>query len=258
MVDLAIFGVSMRCGSTLVQRVFNLNPGTLVWGENGRMLMRYLSMRTEAEKFCQAGMQERIEYFSKGRFSDVFTANINPDWEQVRAAMDLGLKVTLSAIYSRGPYGRVGFKEVGHYIRGIDLLESLFPEIKIYFCGRNPLDTWLSLRGWDDQDLSQWLEGWLVRIDSYLSFAHCAGFFWYEDLLYRPDGLRPLAEAAGVQQVRVQELVELGRVGGTSESVKREVPRDELEFIRNRILAMRAGPHRDQILEVSRLAGHPV
>ncbi len=50
--DLAIFATSQRAGSTLVQRIFNARPKTLVWGEGGRVLSYLCHALGQAELYA--------------------------------------------------------------------------------------------------------------------------------------------------------------------------------------------------------------
>jgi hypothetical protein len=229
----------------------------MIWGENGKLLKFHVIMRNEVEAFCKVGSDELHRYLSpRGRDATVFIGNMNPDWAQVKEALDLGLKVSLSTLYSRGTYKRVGFKEVNHGVAAMNLLRDLYPDVQIYLCARNPIDTWRSLKAWELPPVDKWIASWFGMAEKFMGYDHATDFFWLEELIHVSAQLGRLAMAAGVSVASVQDLIGLGRVGGTAREVKDSVAAEEVAQISEFLVKAPAGAVKDKALNMCRLAGY--
>lgn len=168
-----------RSGSTLLQRYVTAATDTFVWGENGLLGP---ALRSVLRNWPQEAHNER-DYAAVMADPDLaerkFLPNLAPPREHVHDV----LRRTVSEIYRDIPrsFRSWGWKAV-RYGRGeIDLVRSLFPDIRILLLVRNPWDVARSIRR----------KGWIDRRG------------WFEDM----------AQVANLWAERTAGFLELGRVG---------------------------------------------
>lgn len=258
MVDVVLFGISQRCGSTLVQRVINLRDDTLMWGENGRMLVHFDQAYRFARKFCQVGAQDRENYFRKDRDHSVFIANMNPPWEDVEPTLLENFKNIFDRIYDKQRYGveRIGFKEVLHPRPAIQLLKQLYPDVELVFIVRNPIDCWRSVHSWKLHKVENWSANWCKNLSEIIDLEDESLFIWYEDLIVNRVGVDKLAEFAGVEEADVLELMDAGRVGATPDRDKNTARSEDIDQILRIIDEKLDGELRDRVHHYLKIAGH--
>lgn len=144
-----VLGSGWRTGSTLLQRMLNSTPGTLIWGEpysEGALVQRL----AEGLAFLDPahGRFNGLELPDDGQLPtpDVWTANLTPPLghlvEAHRAMLDRLYK------FPAGEHGcdRWGVKEVVWGRDVIHLLALLYPESRFLLLVRDPLIQWRSYR----------------------------------------------------------------------------------------------------------------
>lgn len=196
--DIAIFSATQRCGSTLVQRIFNLHPRTLVWGECGRFPDIFHALLEATSYWSQSGAAEREQYFKNSKPVDLFIANMAPEQQVAVHAIQHALSTFCKEMFHRAPYTRFGFKEVNISPGAVELFRSTFPDCTSVFLSRDPWESWRSLpRVWGIS-IDQFSETWVVNTSHYMLQRN---FFWYEDVVALGPGLARLCELAQIEEV---------------------------------------------------------
>lgn len=233
MVDVAIFGISQRCGSTLVQRALNLRDDTLVWGENGRLLEHFDNAYNYMRGFCYAGDADRERYFGESRDHSVFIANMNPPWIDVDPVLRRNFKNIFDEIYDKTRYGveTIGFKEVLHSRSAIELLRVLYPDVRLMFIARNPIDCWRSVHSWNLHNVKSWTESWCKNLIEIKELENDSLFLWYEDMIINRQDIDKLAEFANVDEEQILNLIDAGRVGDTPAAKKEAADSKDIAII---------------------------
>lgn len=169
-----LLGAGWRTGSTLLQRMVNAVPGTLIWGEpysEGAIVQRL----SESVKFLDE---------SHGRFhgttlepgrlpsEDEWTATMAPSLDNLvqayRALLD---RLFQDPAASRG-CARWGVKEVVWDLDCIHLLNTLYPAAKFVLLVREPQAQWRSYR---PETWRPWFYRWP---DKPIGGPHAFGAMW--------------------------------------------------------------------------------
>jgi hypothetical protein len=142
-----VLAAGWRSGSTLVQRLIVSDPTVLVWGEpfGDHAPIRRLAGMLEPFADADAHAEHAIERRG-GDLSGQWIANLNPGVAALRRAHLAWFEgLFAEPAHSRG-YRRWGGKWVrldaghAHYLRW------LYPECRLVFLVRHPLDAWRSYR----------------------------------------------------------------------------------------------------------------
>ncbi|SDD21321.1 Sulfotransferase family protein [Paracoccus isoporae] len=177
--DIAIFAVTQRTGSTLVQRLFNANKSTLVWGENGQSLVRFMGVHSQAARFSRAARNYRDDYLQT-RDESIDISCMAPAENVVRRAVIASLREYLDTLYAPQPGMKIGFKEVTHPPMVVDYFKEAFPEAKTVFVSRHPVSTWRSVPDSWGQSIDNFANAWARNTRGY---AERGKVYWMEDVL---------------------------------------------------------------------------
>lgn len=149
-----IFASGWRSGSTLLQRLVNSDPSTMLWGEPfpDSSLVQNLanSLRPFRSNYPPDYNFLGSEHFSASDtpLSSRWTANLYPDFEHLFYAH----RALFERLYAKPAYDlgcdRWGFKEVRLMIDHAVYLRWLFPQAKFLFLYRNPYKAYQSCYGW--------------------------------------------------------------------------------------------------------------
>jgi hypothetical protein len=230
-ISFAIFGSSQRCGSTLLQRIAAANASALCWGENGRVLNKFVYMQKELLKFADHDKKLAARYLDE-KDHTLFIANMAPsDLYFVKDSFVNSARVLFESLYLRAtpePYRNIGLKEVGVDIEGIELFKDMFPSSKALLIARNPIDVWRSLHGWGSYTREHFFQNWKRHTLDY--FNSSLPFIWYDDLVKG----NLSAYLASTFELSVEEVNNMlkTKVGGTDKHVKDKAKEEDLEFIR--------------------------
>ncbi|MFV0410301.1 MAG: sulfotransferase [Paracoccus sp. (in: a-proteobacteria)] len=205
MVDIAIFAVTQRTGSTLVQRLFNANPSTLIWGENGQSLVRFLGAQAQAVQFAQASNAYREAYLSE-RDESVDISCMSPKAPIVRRAIIKAMRNYLDELYPPQPGMRIGFKEVTHPPILIDIFKSAFPDTQTLFVARHPVSTWRSVPDKWGQSLEKFASAWARNVKGY---GERGKIFWLEDVLREPATQAEICDLARITRADFSRVLDI-------------------------------------------------
>lgn len=219
--DLIISAITHRSGSTLVQRIFNARPQTLIWGEHGGALTRFVELRTRVRQFSAYGDTARREFLDAGRDPNLWIATMTPAVDDVDAAVKAATRALLERLYRPTPPScdRVGFKEVRYGAGVLQLLRECYPGARIVLLVRDPIETWRSIVGFetwsfgDDRYASaeRFARAWVDTATEYLEWHQRdrdSLLVSYERLTERDAGMvSQVAEAAGVSSAAVTDVL---------------------------------------------------
>lgn len=194
MVDFVIFAATQRTGSTLVQRLFNTNPHTMIWGEAGQALVKVLGMQAQAMKFSDASRGYRDSWL-KDRDPAQDISCLAPAPRFVHAATVAAARAFVDGLYPPQDGIRTGFKEVNLPPQLVDILQAAFPAMQPVFLTRHPADAWRSTPTDWPISLNQFLHTWKRNTEGY---AERGRLLWLEDVIRDPDTRAYLAGLAGI------------------------------------------------------------
>lgn len=222
MPDIAIFAVTNRTGSTLLQRIFNANPDTMVWGENGRALTGFASIQEGTLHFSRAQANVRQIYFGEKRPMDVDISCMTPAEPVVNQASLGAVRAYFNILYPKTAGKRIGFKEVSHPPNAVDLFQAAFPEAMVVFLARHPVSAWRSLPPTWKVSLDEFIASWKLNVKGY---AERGNLFWFEDLISDRITQDVIADLAKVTRKSLEEVLSI-KVSSTAANSTR----DPLEF----------------------------
>ena len=148
-----IFASSWRSGSTLLQRIVNSDPNTLLWGEPFSDCNLVQNLANSLRSFTDN--QPKENYFikaldDKNCLSKRWTANLYPNIDYLIQSH----RSFFHTLYGQSAkeYGcnRWGFKEVRLTVDHAIYLKWLFPKAKFLFLYRNPYKAYQSCYVWRD------------------------------------------------------------------------------------------------------------
>lgn len=221
-----VLAAGWRSGSTLVQRMLVSNPDTLVWGEPFGDHVQVWRMAQMLEPFAGADTHAAyaIERF-RGDLSGQWIANLNPGAAALRRAHQEWFETLFAKPARSRGYRRWGSKWVrldaghAHYLRW------LYPECRLVFVVRHPLDAWRSYRaqggGWylertrpPVSRLAAFLRHWARLAGSFVAEHERLGalLLRYEDLIEDAGTTKALADHV---DCRIDAGVLRARVGGS-------------------------------------------
>jgi hypothetical protein len=221
--NLMILSLLHRSGSTLLQRICNARKKTLIWGEHCAILQHFADIYRSAAGFSITQGEEREEFFARGQDPNLWTANMCPEVDFVKAAIVNAARSLLNTLYRqfRDSHDIVGFKEVQYARAEAELLRQCYPEATILFLVRNPYDMWHSTpRDWYPS-FEAWINAWNSRACDFIMLAgadtHCH-LVRYEDLVRKePKTIELLSDVAKVTRAEISDVlghkIGSGRVG---------------------------------------------
>jgi hypothetical protein len=235
--DIVISAATHRAGSTLVQRIFNARPETLIWGEHDGILTAFLRTQRRLVEFAERAERERHNYFASGESPNVWTASMTPPLPLIEQAFNRSLKSYLDTLYVDETHDVVGFKEVRYGQPEIDLLLSLYPSLRIILLTRHPVTTWQSVpSGWF-HSLDHFVHTWNTHTEEYLAYAqnrsNCT-LIRYEDLVsVEPDTVKTICKLA-----QISEQTLSGVLSHKLNSTSRPISASDEKALRNGCAAM--------------------
>jgi hypothetical protein len=144
-----VLGAGWRTGSTLLQRLLNATPGTLIWGEpfgEGAIIQRL----AESTAFLDTRHgRSRSDYLADDGSlpsPDMWTANLTPPLPHLVEAQRAMIDRLFKAPALEHGCARWGVKEVVWGRDVIDLLTLLYPRAKLLLLVRDPVQQWHSYR----------------------------------------------------------------------------------------------------------------
>jgi hypothetical protein len=190
-----IFASGQRCGSTLVQRLFNSHPDIRVWGEHWGLLNSVLDLRDHfAEWGERDGLESRETFEREGE--DAWTPNLVPTGDVASAAARAFVEAAFGDPARAAGHPRWGFKEVRYAAPTATRLRRLYPDLRLLHLTRSPVDVLRSLHAWaaegqfDHAAIPGVLQAWCAINDSMLELEvePWVALLRYEDLLADPAG----------------------------------------------------------------------
>ncbi|MGV0949129.1 MAG: sulfotransferase family protein [Azonexus sp.] len=245
MKDDPIFVLSQpRAGSTLVQRLLNLDPGVLVMGEHGGPFHKIAYAYQRFEQIRQKG---DTKYFMDADEADLMRALKTPDsfaaataggvrTEDIRAITRMFIQAIGNPL--RKEDVRWGFKEVVTSDVGWAICD-LYPKAQIVCLIRDPVRTIDSIvrTGWWGRDLN-----WICRevwLDKFHDFHNLAANFPGQVMVLRHERLETdlpdIFKWLGLEWTKVHQDMLDGEHVGSAETVgQHKNPLDEAEtaFVR--------------------------
>lgn len=133
-----LLGCSWRCGSTLLQRVLNSSGSIFIWGEQAGLLNGLVEPLKTLELLD--GLSDRQKSRLEATAERAWIANINPRFNDFKAAVCLMLRSIYETPTKARGIDRWGFKEVRYDAHIARLLLDLYPNSRVIFLVRNPFD----------------------------------------------------------------------------------------------------------------------
>lgn len=170
-----LFSAGWRSGSTLLQRMMmEHNKDILIWGEPFAHCNIHDNLLNQLRAFTRQWPQDDF-FLSKmeiSKISDAWTANLYPDVDCLFDAHRSFYRRLFHEPAARMGCNRWGFKEVRLTIDHARYLRALYPNCKIIFLYRNPLDAYLSYCDWG----LVWARNW----PTFISTPYAFGRSWAE------------------------------------------------------------------------------
>lgn len=199
-----VFGCSWRCGSTLLQRIINSSGKIFIWGEHAGLISS--CARAYDELITLQPLADRQAQSLAIRGEQAWVANLTPPLALLSDAFR-GMLVSYYEPPTRAKgIERWGFKEVRYDANVAKFLLSLFPEGRVLFLVRHPVDViasnaandWYSNIGGEEAVLEQWKRSCQSFADQEDERVLCVR---YEDLVSNPSStLKDVAEHIELHQ----------------------------------------------------------
>ena len=214
--DVGIFGVTQRSGSTLLQRMLNSRPSTLIWGEGGRPLIHLKNLLVSASAFSRASEKLRRHYLYNRQPTNDLSGiqNLTPDVEHLQSHVIEATRSYFGA-YKLPAFDFIGMKEVDHDIEHVRLFRSAFPVAFIFGIFRNPVHCWRSIppswRAMQALTPETFIETWNKRLEEYRTFSQFdrhACLLFYEDIIERHEPtMEMICKVGRISSVAVEEVM---------------------------------------------------
>ncbi len=211
--DIVISGITLRTGSTLLQRIFNSRKGTLIWGEHGGLLEYFHTIRIHAKYWSEMSTGERHAYFENNEDSNKWVASMTPADDFAEKAILCSVRAFLESFYSqyREKHDKVGFKEVRYGSEVLELLRRCYPGMKIVLLVRNPIDIWKSMpKDWWNS-IFDFTQVYSQRALFYKRFADCDNnvvLFRFEDIVFRdPFTIEQILQLSGISHEHMNDVL---------------------------------------------------
>lgn len=217
----------------MVQRIFNANPKTLVWGEQGGIITNFLQIKDFLTHFSLNSAFEKHAFFDGSHKPNTWTANMTPDLAYIDQGVIASIQAMFDKLYAqyRDAYDRVGFKEVRYGQEEILLLRQCFQHAVILLLVRNPLEVWKSETVYWSNKVEVFCNDWnrrALEYDSLHSPDQGIYLLRYEDIINRdPNALKLLGDLAEVSGDTIESVLSV-RLNST----RSERNKDELAYIR--------------------------
>lgn len=236
--DIVISGSTPRCGSTMVQRVFNRREKTLIWGENKIAIGKMFQIQKAIERNLDSIKKHTSEYFESDKDPSLWIANINPH-QNIEEAVVSAAKAFCDTYYNlyRNQYDTVGFKEIWQSGGALEVLMKAYPKIQVVCLIRHPVDVWRSIGHAslkNENAPMNFVQGWnkfsndYIQLASYKTNIH---LLRYEDIVARKkETLDLLQYLARISSEEMNQVLDI-KVGGTKE-YKKNRPQFQIDLIR--------------------------
>ncbi|MFQ5719251.1 MAG: glycosyltransferase [Acidobacteriota bacterium] len=150
-----LFGCAYRCGSTLLQRLLSSTGELFIWGENMAIseLLGQVPERVSAWRW-ESYQEEQWRTLEKTGVAG-WICNLNP--RPLVPSLRTALRAFYETYYGEATRAlgrsRWGFKEVHHGAATARFLTNLFPDCRVVFLLRNPVDVLASVAptSWYDE-----------------------------------------------------------------------------------------------------------
>lgn len=200
-----------RSGSTLVQRILNARPQTLIWGEHLGVLSQFHAIYQKVQTLSEKGKSSRQAYFQSGENPNQWLALMTPSPEFIENATISSVRTFLDQLYQQNKEGHdmIGFKEVRYGAKELTILQKCYPEAKLLLLVRNPLKAWESYpKSWGEYSGAlQFARQWNNNVNDYLAMSRSnpqAVFIQYEKLIAKETGT--VGRLTELAQITKEEL----------------------------------------------------
>lgn len=212
-----ILSAGWRAGSTLLQRmIMQNNSDIVIWGEPFHLANIFDNMLNQFRCFTERYPRE--EYFlsrRKGRgLSDQWVANLYPDVESLVSAHRTFFRVLFGDSALKVGAKHWGVKVVRLSIDHAIYLRRIFPQCKIIFTCRDPLDAYASFRKVHDAFFLKWP-------DKLVSTPYAFGRHWANLM----DGFLKRRSDVNGLLMRYEDLDEPNQVSRLQEYLGWSIPR---------------------------------
>ena len=203
-INLAVFSLLHRSGSTLLQRICNARKKTLIWGEHNGILNYFTEVYKSVAKVSILESGQRDAYFGQGENPNAWIASMCPDLEYIQQAIFDSTRALLNTLYGQYQecYDIVGFKEVRYGRAAAELLRTCYPKVKILLNVRHPYNTWNSSPRDVYPSVVEWAMLWDTMAREFMMLAHAdpnCCLVRHEDIVRKDVGtMNVLAEVAHV------------------------------------------------------------
>ncbi|RST76327.1 hypothetical protein D4T97_006020 [Siminovitchia acidinfaciens] len=176
--DLLISAATHRSGSTLIQRIFNARPKTIIWGENGGCLTDYCNIYNNALHYSETFKDVRESYFNGGQNPNQWIACMTPRPEVLRSSIIHSVKALNYLLYveeHRDSFDMFGYKEVRYGKEELELFRECYPDSPVILLIRHPVSVWKSVSPRAKKERYGSIEGfsdlWTKRVNDYLKLS---------------------------------------------------------------------------------------
>lgn len=232
-----------RSGSTLLQRIMNSRPGTLIWGEHDGCLINFYKIYNNAMKYTEFG--DREEYFSKDKDPNTWIATMTPSAGFAKQAILNSIKAFFETLYAEHAEGHdiIGFKEVRYGPDEIRIFRECYPDAKIILLVRNPINVWKSAikTFWYEEqegDILNFASKWNKLSRFYYRYSKedkNTFLFRYEDIISRePHTIIQLLDIAQLSNLQLEQVLQVKLDGSSKyDNTKKEITNEEKDIIVN-------------------------
>lgn len=213
--NLILSAATHRSGSTLVQRILNARPQTLMWGEHLGVLSHFHAIYQKVQTLSEKGKSSRQAYFQSGENPNQWLALMTPSPEYIHQATIESVRTFLDRLYQQNKEGHdiIGFKEVRYGAKELNILQQCYPEAKLLLLIRNPLKAWESYpKSWGEyRGAYQFAKQWNNNVNDYLALAASnpqAVLLQYEKIIAQePQTIQKLTELAQISKEDMQAVL---------------------------------------------------
>ncbi len=215
--ELIISSVTHRCGSTMLQRIFNARKQTLIWGEHYGSLTKFAEVYNGLISFAEKYTEQRENYFSSNKNTNNWIACMTPGAEFAQKAVINSTKVFFQEYYAqhREKHDVIGFKEVRYGEHELELFRQCFPSAIMILLVRHPVSVWKSAYG------TKWYESRIGNLDFFIKEWNQNASFYknlsknknvyllkYEDIVSQnSDTINLISELAQLTKRQVEDVL---------------------------------------------------
>lgn len=248
-----LMSAGWRSGSTFLQRLICSDPNVLIWGEplEDRLILPRMHAMVADYSRNDGHIKYAIDSL-QGELTDEWIANLNPGYQQLLRAQRCFFESFFDTSNYEQKRPRWGVKSVRWSAHHAKYLKLLYPNAKLVFLVRNPLDAWRSYRGrtwyaaypdYKVDNVFKFCAHWKYMADSFLEYVNELGglLVRYEDIRAQD---KSLSELETYLDVNIDRSVIKKQIGSSFGKQAKS-----LGFIENRIARFMTSP-------VARRAGY--